>query len=406
MRSIFALILCSAVVTIGCERAKSANPLSPDIAGPIPGVAITAPKPLDPPQGSQVINKGTPITLTAENATSTSPRALYMRFEVASDVNFQTLLHQADRVDPGADGRTAYRLPEPLGTGHTYYWRSRADDGANTGPYSFTSSFTVIDDVVIETPTPVEPAGKLSTNRPVFRVRNGRISGTTEAYYRFEIGTAPDPKSVAAVLTAIPGANGETTVSLGDLPWATTLYWRVHGSDGTTQSPYSAVVSFTTPAAPVVPPPPVPPGGGGGGGRPPTGPGGGRTPDPAPGSRLPLPNMSATVSAVANQYPSLLLNSCQEHGGSWAFLDALVDTMRQTDTRWGYNWKRGNVGDPSMDVLDYHYGPGADEGSTNVYIIDVIGGHCGSNPTPVFNDVTPATIAGGGIGRWTGRGRF
>ena len=405
MRSIFALMLCSAVVTIGCERAKSANPLSPDVAGPIPGVAITAPKPLDPPQGSQVINKGTPLTLTAENATSSSPRALYMQFEVASDVNFQQLLHQADRVNPGADGRTAYRLPEPLGTGFTYYWRSRADDGANVGPYSFTSSFTVIDDVVIETPTPLEPAGKLTTNRPVFRVRNGRISGTTEAYYRFEIGTAPDPKAVAAVITATPGSNGETTISLGDLPWATTLYWRVHGSDGTTQSPYSAVVLFTTPSAPVIAPP-APPPGGGGGGRPPAGPGGGRTPDPAPGSRLPLPNMSATVNAVANQYPFLLLSSCQEHGGSWAFMDALVDTMRQTDTRWGYNWKRGNVGDPSMDVLDYHYGPGADEGSSDVYIIDVIGGHCGSNPTPVFNDVTPATLAGGGIGRWTGRGRF
>src|SRR5688572_6520982 len=106
MRSIFALMLCFAVVTLGCERAKSANPLSPDVAGPLPGIAITAPKPLDPPQGGQVINKGTPITLTAENATTSGPRALYMRFEVASDVNFQTLLHQADRVDLGADGRT------------------------------------------------------------------------------------------------------------------------------------------------------------------------------------------------------------------------------------------------------------------------------------------------------------
>jgi hypothetical protein len=405
--SIVIPVLCAAAVTTGCARAKSANPLSPDIAGPIPNVAITAPKPLEPPQGGQVVNKGTPITLTAENATSSGQRALFMRFEVASDVNFQQVLPQADRVEPGADGRTRYRLPEPLGTGYTYYWRSRADDGANVGPYSFTSSFSIIDDVVIETPTPVEPAGKLATNRPVFRVRNGRISGTTEAYYRFEVGTAADPSAIAAVVTATPGANGETTISLGELPWAKTLYWRVYGSDGTTRSPYSAVVSFTTPAAPPPPPAPtpVPPpiGGGGGGGG--TG-GGGRTPDPPPGGRLPLPNMSSTVSAVANQYPSLLFNSCQEHGGTWGFMDTLVNTLRQTDTRWGYNWKRGNVGDPSLDVVDYHYGAGVDEGSTEVYISDVIGSHCSSNPTPVFNDVTPATIAGGGIGRWTGRGRF
>ena len=32
----------------GCQQSKSANPLSPDIAGPIPGVTITAPKNLEP----------------------------------------------------------------------------------------------------------------------------------------------------------------------------------------------------------------------------------------------------------------------------------------------------------------------------------------------------------------------
>ena len=399
-RSISALLLCSAVLTTGCESAKSSNPLSPDIAGPIPGVSITAPKPLDPPQGSQVVNKGTPITLTAENATTSGPRALYMRFELASDANFQTLLHQADRVDPGADGRTAYRMPEPLGTGHTYYWRSRGDDGANTGPYSSTSSFSVIDDVVIETPTPVEPAGKLTTNRPVFRVRNGRISGTTGAYYRFEIGTAPDPNAVAAVITATPGSNGETIISLGDLPWATTLYWRVYGTDGTTQSPYSAVVSFTTPTAPT---PAAPPGGGGGGGGGNPGPGG-RTPDPAPGARLPEPQMFSTVAAVANQYPSLFLNSCQEHGGTWGFMDTLVNTLRQSDTRFGYIWKRGVVGDPLLDVVGYNWSGDPDEGTRNVYTFDVIGGHCGSNPVPVWNNTQPG--GGPGASVWTGRGRF
>ncbi len=66
---------------------------------------------------------------------------------------------------------------------------------------------------------------------------------------------------------------------------------------------------------------------------------------------------------MAAARPDLLRNSCQEHGGSWAFMDAVVDTLRTYDTRWGYNWKRGNVGDPSMDVIDYHWGAGRDEGS-------------------------------------------
>ena len=59
-----------------------------------------------------------------------------------------------------------------------------------------------------------------------------------------------------------------------------------------------------------------------------------------------------------------------------------------------------------MDVIDYHYGAGGDEGSTNVYIIDIIGGHCGSNPSPTWADMTDVTRSQGTIGRWTSRGRF
>jgi hypothetical protein len=262
--------------------------------------------------------------------------------------------------------------------------------------------------VRIDPPTPLEPLGSITTNRPNFVVRNATISGPAgDVIYRFEIGTAAD-QPPAAVVTATPGGGGTTTINLGDLPWARTLFWRVYATDGSTQSPYSAIVSFRTPAAPAPAPVPVPtpapaPGTGN---APLPGGGGGRAPDPAPGQRLPLPNMFHVVQQVANARPDLLRNSCQEHGGSWGFLDLVVDTLRTYDTRWGYNWKRGNVGDPSMDVIDYHYGAGRDEGSTEVYIIDIIAGHCGSSPGPTWNDVTEVTRQGGTIGRWTGRGRF
>jgi hypothetical protein len=131
-----------------------------------------------------------------------------------------------------------------------------------------------------------------------------------------------------------------------------------------------------------------------------------RTPDPEEGGRLALPDMSETVARFASQHPDAFRNSCQDHGGSWDFLDLVVDELRRHDTRWGYNWKRGNVGDASKDVIDYHWGRGDDEGSTEVYIIDIIGGHCGGNPYPIWNDVTDATYGSGTVGRWTGRGRF
>ena len=131
-----------------------------------------------------------------------------------------------------------------------------------------------------------------------------------------------------------------------------------------------------------------------------------RTPDPEEGSRLSLPDASATVARIASEHQDAFRNSCQDHGGSWEFMDLVVDELRRHDTRWGYNWKRGNVGDPSKDVIDYHWGRGDDEGSTEVYIIDIIGGHCGGNPSPIWNDVTDATYNSGTVGRWTGRGRF
>lgn len=131
-----------------------------------------------------------------------------------------------------------------------------------------------------------------------------------------------------------------------------------------------------------------------------------RTPDPLPGEVLPLPDLSWVVDDVAYERPDLLANSCQDYGGTWEFLDLVVDRLREHDTRWGYNWKRGVVGDPSQDVVDYHYGAGPDEGSTEVYILDVIGGHCGPNPQPAWTDVTQATLDGGTIGTWTGLGRF
>jgi hypothetical protein len=391
----YPVLLCATVIA-GCETAKSSNPLSPDVAGPISGVAITAPTPIDPPQNGEVVSDGYPMTFTAQNATTNGQRQLFLQLQVASDFNFTTLVHHNERVEFGADGTTKYRMPELLASDRVYYWRVRAADGANTGPYSFTSAFSLVNAVTIETPMPLEPAGQLNTNKPTFRVRNGRVENTS-VYYRFEIATAPDPSAIIAINTVAPGSNGETTTSLGDLPYSKTFYWRVYATDGTHHSGYSAMVSFTTVSAPGG-------GGGGGGGGTGGGTGGSRTPNPAPGQRLPEPNGFPIAQAVASQYPHYLFNSCQEHGGTWQFMDALVDALRKTDTRYGYGWKRGVVGDPLMDVVTYNWSADPDEGTRNLYTFDVIGGHCGSNPVPVWNNTQPG--GGPGATSWTGRGRF
>ena len=72
--------------------------------------------------------------------------------------------------------------------------------------------------------------------------------------YRFEVSQAADFSTMVAVVTAVPNGSGTTTMTMGELPYNATYYWRVRGSDGTNESPYSNVLSFTTPA----PPAPVP----------------------------------------------------------------------------------------------------------------------------------------------------
>ena len=212
------------------------------------------------------------------------------------------------------------------------------------------------------------------------------VSGSTVSFawasvpgaagYRLEVASGPSgPVQVSQSFGA-----GTTAASYPNAP-AGTFYARiVSGSPCGALSP-SAVTTFSVAGTP-------------------TG-GGPRTPDPPPGQRLPLPNMSAVVEAVARAYPGDLRNSCRDTGGNNVWLFRVVEALRRYDTRWGLNWKRGNVGDMSQDVVNYNFAAGADEGTTNVYIIDVIGGHCGGSPSAAWVDNTEATRRGGTIGRWT-----
>jgi len=121
---------------------------------------------------------------------------------------------------------------------------------------------------------------------------------------------------------------------------------------------------------------------------------------------LALPDMSDVVREMAEAYPEEFAENCAKEDGNFDWLELLVAKLRETDERWGFNWKRGVEGDASHDVVDYHFGPGVREGSTDVYIIDVIVDSCGENPRPGWGDQTQATADAGTVGKWTGRGLF
>jgi hypothetical protein len=119
-----------------------------------------------------------------------------------------------------------------------------------------------------------------------------------------------------------------------------------------------------------------------------------RTPNPPPGGVLPLPNQEALVHAVGAQFRGDLLNSCATN--TWLF--RLVRELRRTDTRWGLNWKRARIGDMSQDVVTYNWGSEPDEGTFNVYVIDVIAGHCGASPSTAWIN---QTVLGSTGAMWT-----
>ena len=251
-------VLVGLLSLVACEAAKSANPTAPSVAGPIPGVNITAPRALEPFAGQKLTYTGEPQTLLIENAGTTGVRTISLEIDVATDENFTQIVHHGENVPLGEGGRTTYRLPEALPAGYTYYWRIKANDGANSGPYSSAISFVVVPPVVIGAPRAVSPSGKVSTNQPDFRATNGAISGTSGVGYRFEVSRSADFNQIVAIVTVAPNGSGTTTMTMGSLPYETTFYWRVKGSDGTNESEYSNTLAFTTGDRPQQAPNPTP----------------------------------------------------------------------------------------------------------------------------------------------------
>jgi hypothetical protein len=180
-----------------------------------------------------------------------------------------------------------------------------------------------------------------------------------------------------------------------DLDYSIEYSWRVraHVGNPDTYGPWSNWATFKSIARPTS---------SGGGGAAGAVLGGCAAPMSDSGTRVSVrPNDSAIVRQVASQYPAALQHSCQPEGGSWEFMDRTVDALRAVNGRYGYNAKRGNMNDPSLDVVSYYRGadPNAFQGSSDVYIFDLISGHCGSTPSVFWGDVTDVTFSSGTVGR-------
>ena len=264
----------AAVVCLSaCQVEKSANPLSPAIAGPVAGVVISTPNLLEPGQDWELKTRDQPIKLLFQNADTNGARPLKYSFDIAADANFKNIVFARTGVEPNAAGVTQFQMPDKLAAG-TYWWRTRAEDGANTGPYSATKSFNVLADVILAPPIPSTPSNgtTVSDLTPDFRVKAGNRSGVTaDLEYIVQIANNSSFTSIAAIFTQRE-TWPETRIDQGySFLYDKTYYWRVrawHTADGSDLSNWSSVQTFKTPHPPAgPPPPPPPPPGGGGGGR-------------------------------------------------------------------------------------------------------------------------------------------
>jgi len=254
------LALAPLVAVTACTASKSSNPLSPEVAGPIPGVNISAPKTLEPIANFQIPVDQQPVTLLAENAASNGVRPLSYVFEVSADSGFSNVVYKSQGVPSGDAGRTSVRLVDRLAPDHSYFWRVHAEDGANTGPFSPTATFDIFTPIVINPPD-LQTPGINQTNvglRPTFTVRNATHSGPVGPLrYLFELS---DSASFAnKVFQDVPEGSGSTSIPMpSDLSYSTVYYWHARAFDAKTIGPWSETRGFQTMAQPVeAPPPPV-----------------------------------------------------------------------------------------------------------------------------------------------------
>lgn len=243
-------------VAAGCG-VTNVTPSGPSSTPPPPAASITMPIPVLPATGARLERAAHPVSLTVENAATTSNKPLTYLFEGATDAGFTTDVFRQAGIASGQNGRTSIEIPGPLPTGRTFYWRARATDGTTEGPFSSVFYFTVFEPLNLEAPAALEPgAGEsVASRQPTLRVANASRSGTPEAMtYEFHLSTAEDFTSTVAT-ASVPEHDSVTTYTPSPLAIGTRYYWRARATTPSSVGPWSTVRWFATPP----PPPPTPP---------------------------------------------------------------------------------------------------------------------------------------------------
>ena len=192
-KSIFTLSDDTVVpVLAGCERTKSANPLSPSLAGPIAGVTITPPTMLEPTNVRSILGQGPARRPGRRQLVDHLSAAVHAA--IRGRHRCRLLVHggQARRrgsgrlVNPAGAGRSSAGRPHVLleGPGRRRRQQERLVVDLRlhaAGPDRVGHAGTAV---------PGRQRDGVDAMTPEFRVANGVSSGPhSELYYQFQIST-------------------------------------------------------------------------------------------------------------------------------------------------------------------------------------------------------------------------
>lgn len=309
-----ALAAALLIALAACEAKKSSNPLSPTIAGPIAGVEITQPRLLEPAQGFKFKENEQPIRLLIENSSSTGVRPITYSFEVATDSAFGNRVFARSGVAPGEGGRTSLQL-DALELGRPYYWRARAEDGANSSAYA-TAGFELLPRAVLTVPGLVSPVNnvRVAEQQPVLVINNSQRNHAVGAL-RYIFVVARDQAFTNVVASVMLNESSVNTQWKVDrvLEHNAMHFWRVRATDGEVSSDWSPTQIFTTPAAPAPSPSPGP----------------GPAPGPAPGGPCNSSSPEQIVSCERAKYGFM------SHAQMNAFLRSVAQSLNRNGISGG-----------------------------------------------------------------------
>jgi hypothetical protein len=253
-------------VFAGCERLvdKSSNPLSPTVAGPMAGITIEVPIQVSPGAGLKLDDDQQPVTLVVVNPYTNTERTVVLGVQVSFDPTFSNIAFGREGITLSDSGQTSIRL-DRLPTGRMYFWRVKADDGANASGWSAIRTFEVLNPVVIGIPTPKSPTGgsRLLVFTPMLVVLNGQNSGPTGSIrYQYQVSEDQAFGSIIVDGLHIEGSGGESNYATPPLTGTDRLlFWRARILGDRHTGGWSRVESFRTPLAatpspgPTLPPP-------------------------------------------------------------------------------------------------------------------------------------------------------